>query len=213
MNVLRKKIDEFKFLLNNKLPGYASRLGMYPPDRKAMEQRLPQDLTLKRAAVLIHLFDCQEDSCFVLTRRKQGLKDHSGQISFPGGRVEEGDMDVIDTAIRENWEETGFRIQREQVLGTLTPLTIPHTRFYVVPVVSYGEKKPRFKKNDAEVAEIFIVPMEELLSGRSRKTKYMNLGGQTLKVPYFDLQHQVVWGATAIILEELRMVIEGLMGE
>ena len=158
------------------------------------------------------MFEHSGDTCFLLTERKKGLKNHSGQISFPGGSIEEQDADVIDTAIRENQEEVGFRIRREQVLGRLTPLTIPHSGFRVYPIVSYGEKIPTLQINTEEVERIFIVPIHELLSVRNRKTTRRREGGKMITIPYFELQGQVVWGATAIILEEFRIVLRMLSG-
>ena len=141
----------------------------------------------------------------VLIERIRHIKDkHSGQISFPGGRVDPEDASLEDCALREAKEEIGLETNKVQILGRLTDLYIPVSGFHVTPVISYIDRLNLLTPEPAEVASILKIPVSQLLSKNSVKYKDMTLRENLLipKVPYFDLAGKVVWGATAMMLNE-----------
>jgi 8-oxo-dGTP pyrophosphatase MutT (NUDIX family) len=135
---------------------------------------------------------------------------HGGQISFPGGKVEVEDEDLSHTALRELREETGISVEKSQVLGALTSLYIPVSNFMVHPFVIGLHEKPEVLRQESEVDEIFGHDLHHLLSlpiGRKQITGY---GFTIPSAPYFDLNGRTLWGATAMMTNELLEVVRGI---
>jgi len=146
---------------------------------------------------------------FPLIRRTETGGVHSGQISLPGGRSEDGEEPVI-TAIREAEEEIGISREKIEILGTLSPFHVIPSHYMVTPVVARmnsGEVQ-RFIKQDREVAEIIFPPIHDLLSDDAIRYTELNVRGYNVNAPHFFLEGHIVWGATAMILNELREVIK-----
>ncbi|MDE2819927.1 MAG: CoA pyrophosphatase [Chloroflexota bacterium] len=157
-----------------------------------------------QAAVMVLLYhDNQERLHVVLTLRQAGLRGHSGQVSFPGGRQDAQDRSLTDTAIRETGEEIGICRERIRVLGGMPGLYIPTSHHDVYPSVGYCETLPRFRPNPQEVAEIFSFALDDLLHPRFKREERRMIGGYDVWVPYYDVCGHKVWGATAIMLSEL----------
>ncbi len=132
---------------------------------------------------------------------------HSGQVSFPGGKKEISDNSYADCAKREAFEEIGVAMDSIEILGALTPLYIPVSNFHVFPFVGFIEKEPLWNKQTSEVSEIIPIPIAHFLSEENEKTTTVNGRGFSLEnTPYFDVNGKVVWGATAMILSEFREV-------
>jgi 8-oxo-dGTP pyrophosphatase MutT (NUDIX family) len=133
---------------------------------------------------------------------------HSGQIAFPGGKVEPTDRDLQETALREFFEETGADIT-PTVIGKLTPVYIPISKFMVQPFVSYVEQKPNFSASAYEVNALIEWEIDHLLNPNIiKETTVEPMPGYKLKTPYFDVQGKVLWGATAMMLNELKWVLK-----
>lgn len=129
---------------------------------------------------------------------------HSGQMSFPGGKLEPTDSTNQATALREAQEEIGIRKEDVTLLGDLTPLYVPASNFKVFPFIGYLDYTPTFIPQEREVAEVVEVKLEQLIHPQTKKYKTIEYGnGYSIKdVPYFDVNEKTVWGATAMMLSE-----------
>lgn len=136
---------------------------------------------------------------------------HGGQISFPGGRYEEGDGTLMQTALRETREEIGVDTSDVKVLGALTELYIPVSNYLVHPFVGILPYTPVFSPQWSEVQSVVEASLESLLQASTRQITDLQLSTNILlkEVPYFNVSGKVVWGATAMILNELLEVMEG----
>jgi 8-oxo-dGTP pyrophosphatase MutT (NUDIX family) len=133
---------------------------------------------------------------------------HGGQISFPGGKKEPSDENIVQTAIREAYEETGVDPAKISVIGTLTPLFIPVSNMIVTPVVGWIKEKPVFNYQAEEVVFLIDADIKRLLDPSIVKTKPFGIRGEMIEVKYFDYEGNVIWGATAMILHELLIIIK-----
>jgi 8-oxo-dGTP pyrophosphatase MutT (NUDIX family) len=135
---------------------------------------------------------------------------HSGQVSFPGGKKEPLDTNLIETALRECYEEIGVETPKNQVIGLLSPLFVFASNFMVQPVVAFLEKKPTFFANAGEVEQVLEISLEHIKKLENQKTSEITIGKYVIQAPYFDVQEKIVWGATAMILSELLEVMDTL---
>lgn len=201
--------------LASPLPGQAAQYKM--ASLRRMEElglRATPPPDVKIAAVLLLLFLQNTKWHLSLIQRTVNLQDrHSGQISFPGGRFEPGDGTLANAALREAHEELGILPKRVRLLGALTQLYIPVSNFVVHPFVGMLQdgKAPDFVPQPGEVASILTPPLELFLDKNNRKMTDMTIGeGVTLSdVPYFEVEGRVLWGATAMMLNEFLEVIGG----
>ncbi len=166
----------------------------------------------KQSAVLMLLYpEIDERLHIVLTLRNAGLRGHSGQVSFPGGKRDIEDVSFTATALRETCEEIGICDEDITVLGELSKFYIPPTHYDVYPTVGRYDNLPDFQPNPDEVAEIFSFALEDLLNPKFRAIENRLIQGYDVKVPYYHVDGHKVWGATAIMLceleERLRFVI------
>jgi len=162
----------------------------------------------RQAAVLVHLYPIKNETYLTLIRRRTYHGAHSGQIALPGGKAEKEDIDLVDTALREAREETNIIQDSLKVIGKLTAIYIPPSNFYVTPVLCTNQKQPNYIAEKLEVDEILEVKLTELLHPNSIVTKHIKLStGVNLETPSFTLLGETVWGATAMILNELKMVL------
>ncbi|MCA9875979.1 MAG: CoA pyrophosphatase [Anaerolineales bacterium] len=167
-------------------------------------RRLPTDRSQVRiGAVLLLLYCRQEELFLVLTRRREDLQSHAGQISLPGGR-QEGVETLFEAALRETEEEVGVPSTAVSFVGQLTPIYVPPSGFMVHPFIGWYKAKPgpTFRPSLDEVAEIIEVPVRELLDPATAVTEAWDFHGSQVMVPYFAVQGHKVWGATAIMLSE-----------
>ncbi len=183
--------------------GAAAQQKMTPVPRGI--RRPPSRPGKARLGGVLALFYCYQDELYlVLTKRRDDMNDHAGQISFPGGKHEEGET-LTETAVREANEEIGVLPDHLTILGQLTPLYIPPSDFEVHPTVAWyaNGKRPSFTPNDNEVAKILEVPLSYLLTSDARDEEIWHLRGYDVRVPFFTVGGHKVWGATAMILSEL----------
>lgn len=158
------------------------------------------------AAVLVPLVSHASGLTVLFTQRTAHLKDHPGQISFPGGRVEPQDQGPLQTALREVHEEIGVSPDRVQVAGYLKPLAVV-TGFAVTPVVGFVEPGFQLVIDAFEVAEVFEVPLAFLLDDANLKRSTRTVRGTTVPVVEYQYQHYRIWGATAQMLRRFTNII------
>lgn len=162
----------------------------------------------REAAVLALLYPDEDgEAHLLLTVRPDALRDHAGQIAFPGGRREQGET-FEQTALRETHEEVGIASDAITVLGALTPIYIPPTRFCAYPFVGAVAALPLLTLQPSEVARVLHVPLFALLDPRTRATGSWNVRGEASDVPLYRLGDGDVWGATAMMLAELLAVVQ-----
>ncbi|NNF52177.1 MAG: CoA pyrophosphatase [Gammaproteobacteria bacterium] len=157
---------------------------------------------LREAAVLVPIIDYPDEPALLLTRRTDALRQHPGQISFPGGALEETDEGPVGAAVRETEEETGMDTTDLEILGFLdTYLTI--TSFAITPVVARIPPGKPLRPDPAEVAELFEVPLKFVLD-RANVRRHVGRRGE-LRVSYYSIPYQDknIWGATAGMLVNL----------
>lgn len=160
----------------------------------------------KASAVSVLLFPFEGRlSTLLLVRAFQEKDRHSGQISFPGGKADEEDEDLIHTALRELEEETGIFLSLSHVIGTMTSLAIPVSGFEVTPVVMYTEALPPILLSESEAVSFHVVALEDLENSSEHKVMDMKRDSLILRnIPYMDMIDDIpLWGATAMMLAEL----------
>ncbi len=162
----------------------------------------PDAANLHAASVLVPVVARMEAPTVLLTQRTAHLKNHSGQISFPGGRAEESDPSPESTALRETWEEVGLPAERIEVLGRLSDY---HTRtgYRITPIVGIVQPPFELAPDANEVAEVFEVPLAFLLDERNHQRHSREFQGEQrhfFAIPYED---RYIWGATAGMLVNL----------
>ena len=190
------------------LPGSEAHYKMANADRRINLARFKIPDNPRRGAVLIMLYETNHTIKFPLIVRPVYDGVHSGQVSLPGGSVEHSDNNLFATALREAEEETGIFKNNVDVIGKLTELYIPPSNFLVTPFVGIHTSKPLFIPHSREVARIVELNLEKIMDEKLIHEKNMKLSsGLTVLTPYFDFDGLVVWGATAMILSELKSVL------
>jgi 8-oxo-dGTP pyrophosphatase MutT (NUDIX family) len=169
------------------------------------EHNYQHPLPLRSAAVLIALVepDIEGDGLQVLlTKRASHLKHHPSQVSFPGGKVEQEDKSLIDTALREAFEEIGLSADAVKIAGKLPPYqTI--SGFHVTPVVAVVARAQIYQIDKNEVAEIFQVPLQHFLTTNDHHVFVASKNGKQHNVHFLPYKHYNIWGATAVMLKDL----------
>ena len=197
-------ISQLRAAWSGPLPGLAAQLKMAPNPRHGWDPlRFPDGA--RDGAALLLLYPHHHTLHFTLTVRGTGLRNHTGQVSLPGGRVDEGES-VEAAALREAEEEIGVDPRAVELLGRLTPLHIPVSGFLLHPVVGFATMRPAFQRAEWEVARIIEAPVSVLSDARvvKREIRTRVVNGQTIEVdvPFFDIEGEKVWGATAMVLAE-----------
>jgi len=174
-----------------------------PPVLVDGDFREPQDRTAYRdAAVLVPVVERESGLTILLTRRTAHLRDHAGQISFPGGRVESGDVSPAHTALREAAEEIGLAADRVELLGNLDDHTTA-TGFRITPVVGLVHQPFELVLDAFEVAEVFELPLEHLFEPANLQRNRIFHSGRMHDYYAFPWRDYYIWGATASMLKNL----------
>jgi len=200
------KIDSFK---TKKLGGRESQFKLVPKIRLQISDEIIKQKTPKLAAVLALIYpDKHQQTKILLTERASYKGTHSAQISFPGGKKDTSDLNLQQTALREAFEEVGITKTNIAIVRQLTETYIPPSNFMVTPFLGISTNNIQFKPN-YEVEKIIEVNIDDLLHDKNitsviKNTSYM----ENLKVPCFKLNGYEVWGATAMILSEIKDLIK-----
>jgi len=202
-SLLLSKIEEIPTL------GLKAQLKMAPPQRfGTMKTLLAIPENVRYAAVMMLLYPIEGEMHFCLIQRSNYAGKHSGQISFPGGKKEEEDVDYWATALRETQEEVGVDSSKVTLLKQLSSTYIPPSNFYVYPYMAYVESRPNFIPEKGEVAQVIEVPLNDLLKEASMQEGSITASySDEVVVPMFVFDSCDVWGATAMILAEAREMI------
>ncbi len=206
-----KHIEEMFRL--KQLPGIESHLKMAPLSRKMeLKNRLLSSNGLnsnvkgniaKESAVLILFYPKNKKIHLAMIKRPEDNSVHSGQIAFPGGKVEDIDDSLVETALREANEEVGINSDNVQIIGSLSKLHIPPSNFDVYPIVGYSDTRPEFITNE-EVDRLIEVDFESLSIPKTKTTKSIFIqNGKEIEVPCYFIENEIIWGATAMMISEL----------
>ena len=198
--------DHLRQRLQNPLPGEVAHKKMASTARYRLGVK-PNERT-RRSAVLICFYPYQHSIYLPLILRPQYDGVHAGQMAFPGGRMERIDENLTRTALREAQEEVGIRVSDVQVLGLLTELYIPPSNFYVQPLVGVLPYRPDFYPDPREVEAVVEVSLDTLLDETIVGDSQIEVRGITVDAPFYQIQGYRVWGATAMMISELLMVMD-----
>ncbi len=204
---MKSFIEILKSELLKPLPGTEVQWEMASSDRMIRNFPRTPGPDARVAAVLILLYPDNGTIHTLFMQRHNYDGVHGGQISFPGGKKEPADKDIIETALREAEEETGVDRSTISVIGTLTPLFIPVSNMIVTPVVGFCDKKPEFIHQPEEVVYLIEAELMRFLDPKIIKITPKEIRGEIIDIRYFDYEGHVIWGATAMILNELLTMI------
>jgi 8-oxo-dGTP pyrophosphatase MutT (NUDIX family) len=195
-------VDRIKEHLKNELPGRPVQFEM-TNIRRELDYVVPEDARKAGVMLLLYPADNQLHTMFIVRTSKNPNDPHSGQVSFPGGKLEESDESLMACALRETEEEVGIPRNTIEVLGKLTPLYIPVSNFDVHPFVGFLPEIPSFILQETEVKSIIQLPVEHFTTPSVKGKTTITVHHFTMEnVPYFEAEGKKIWGATSMILNE-----------
>jgi 8-oxo-dGTP pyrophosphatase MutT (NUDIX family) len=205
-NQFKNKIATLK---TQKLGGVNVQFELAPSLRLKYDTARVQANNPRKAAVLVLLYpDEKENTTFILIERASYKGTHSAQISFPGGKIDKTDNNLQETALREAFEEVGVLTNSIEIIRELTTVYIPPSNFLATPYMAFVDKKPSFITN-YEVANTIEVLVQDLLNDSSLTTVSLTTSYmENTDVPCFRLNGYIVWGATAMILSEIKELLK-----
>lgn len=201
-------LNKLKIELQSPLPGIEAQYLMAPFSRPRIDLTSLEASQYRLSAVMILFCSDDNNNLFIpLIERFAYTGAHSAQISFPGGKYETEDENLQNTAIRECYEEIGLRDEIE-VIGKLTSLYIPVSGFLVEPYIGFCKiKNPPMVPHEREVKNVLQLSVKSLLEESIVELGYVDVDGTKIKTPYFLVEGYKVWGATAMILSELKTIL------
>ena len=210
--MLFQEIINKVFQAQDNLPGADAHEDLSPYPRASAKKIKISGKEAKLGAVMVLLYPIDYEPYFVLIQRPVYEGTHSGQISFPGGKVEEKES-LRTTALRETQEEIGIDKDNVNVIGELTEVYIPPSNFLVSPFIGYLDTRPSFIPDSREVEQVLEIPVSQLMDDSLLKRKKIKVTNYSpnpfyIDVPYFELNYETVWGATALILNELKTILK-----
>ena len=176
---------------------------------RAPARLVPRSIGARNSAVLIVLHDGSDGAEVLFTKRAEHLRDHKGEMSFPGGRMEPGET-AREAALREAWEEVDLDPALVRVHGELDHLSTLVSNSYIVPVVATVSTRPALRAHAAEVDRILWVPLDELARADTYREEWWGLADQERAIHFFELDDETIWGATARILHQLLRLAHGV---
>lgn len=202
--------EKLRVELASDLPGELAHSMMMPTVRDD-NMRMPAGLPppMKSAVLVLFYPDEHGHINFPLIQRPTYNGAHSAQVSFPGGKEESTDKNLTHTALREAQEEVGIIPEKVEIIGKMTDLFIWVSNYMVTPVVGFVNEEPPFQKDDQEVEAIIKADLYDIINPEKRKEGTIIARGKyKIQTPYFDIDNRIVWGATAMMLSELSMIVE-----
>ena len=202
-------VNQISTLKTKELGGLEAQFKLAPELRLKYDANKVAASNPRKAAVLALFYpNKNNETCFLLTQRASYKGTHSAQISFPGGKIETSDKNLQETALRETFEEVGVKKSHITIVREITDVYIPPSNFLATPFLGYTTQKPTLQINH-EVAHTFDVKLTDLLNDENISsinitTSYAN----KIDVPCFKLNNYIVWGATAMILNEIKELLK-----
>ena len=164
--------------------------------------QIKSDISYRLASVLVVIYG--QSPKIIMTEKPKSMKFHAGEISFPGGKFDANDSDLLETALRETSEEIGLQVSQDQVIGQLTPVMTLNSGFLILPFVCLLNDIPVLMAN-SEVENILHIPLNSFLKTVAKDTDSShNLIDEMYT---FEYQNQIVWGASARILKEVKNIL------
>lgn len=208
-----RMLYKLKKALLQSLPGRKVHLEMVPENRidSFLKENVQQVRDAKKAAVLILLYEHHKEWYTVFIKRPFYDGVHSGQIAFPGGRYEPEDVDLIATSFREAEEEIGVIRRDIRFLGCLTEVYIPVSNYLILPVIGSINYVPGFIPDREEVADILQVSLKDLFNPENQTSVMIaDPDNSNFNAPCFTIRQEIIWGATAMVVNELKWVFKSL---
>lgn len=195
--------------LKEPLPGAIAQNKMAPAIRNF--QNIKHNSPARKSAVLLLLYP--KDNILHIAYFKRPVYDgpHSGQIAFPGGKFEDGDKTLQETALRETYEEFGILSQKIQVLGSLTNLFIPVSNLDVTPFIGFISETPQFIPNKDEVQYIIEIQLSVLINSSFKTSLIKERRGLEIETPMYTFNNEEIWGATAMITREFEEILKAIL--
>ncbi|MBI3217938.1 MAG: CoA pyrophosphatase [Bacteroidetes bacterium] len=206
-------LDRLHQRLQQPLPGAEAHEPLRATPTGLIKPKFDHSLPPKPGSVMILLYPDGEQIKFPLTKRHEYLGAHSGQVSLPGGKAEPGET-AIETALRETEEEIGVRSDQIKVIGQLSQFFVMPSNFMVVPVIGFVQTRPLYQAQESEVVRIIEGNLTDLIQPNAIRTKEI-LAAKVypMLAPHFEIEGEVVWGATAMMLNELRVIVQEIVSQ
>jgi len=202
-------LHKLPILKTKKLGGLQAQFKLAPKmrlqyDAEAITQKKPN-----KAGVLALFYPNKlQETCILLTQRASYKGTHFNQISFPGGKVNNADKNIEITALRETFEEVGVPSSEIKIIREITDVYIPPSNFLATPFIGFMHKNPLFNTN-YEVAEIIEIPISNLLNNNNISSINVTTSyTKNTNVPCFKFNNRIIWGATAMILSEIKELLK-----
>lgn len=200
-------IERLRTELRGPLPGLRAHEPLRATPSGALKPKFDHKTEPKPGSILILLYPENGQIKFPLTKRPDYLGTHGGQISFPGGKAETGET-VEQTALREGEEEIGIHSSSIEIIGRLSEFFVIPSNFMVTPIVGFQRTRPVFTPDPVEVVKVLEGDVEELMRDDAIQVKeIMAARIYPMRAPHFIIENEIVWGATAMILNELRFLL------
>ena len=203
--------EQIRRALSLPLPGEQAHREMMSYRRSTAAEARAGNPPPRQGAVLMLLIPDKrsEDLNTLFIRRPHYDGVHSGQLAFPGGKLEPADSGLLAAALRETQEETGIDISGVEILGSLSEIYIPPSHFIVQPFVGWAEEVPDLHPDPREVEEVLLEPLSRLLHPDNRRMQriYMPTFKAWIDAPAMDVQGHILWGATAMMVHEFRAAV------
>jgi len=200
--------ERLKLALQQPLPGIRAHERMMSYKRPSAEDAIKIDPEHRKGSVLVHFYPNEDEIYVSLMLRNTYNGTHSAQVSFPGGKNELNETPA-EAALREAHEELGIEPGTVQILGQLSPVYIPPSRFLVTPVVGINSLRPDFRLDPYEVAQLIEAPLNLILDNSIETEQDIHLQqyGVTIKAPCYQINGHTIWGATAMMICELKEIL------